>query len=132
MLWVVANLTLCLKEGRTTVVDLLKDFLIMSGLNRFSLLPDLSVMVVPYVTVTLPICVLNKIPIIITISCYPVQLNMPCRRCCQQGCHFPYFPISSLVSPVYLVLGRLPIGRVYKGVWPSFCIHVHDAGKYPL
>ena len=51
MLWVPANLTLCLKGGRTIVIGLLKGCLIMSGLNLFSPLPDLSVMVAPYVTV---------------------------------------------------------------------------------
>ena len=51
MLWVPANLTLRLKGGRTIVIGLLKGCLIMSRPNLFSLLPDLSVMVSPYVTV---------------------------------------------------------------------------------
>ena len=51
MLWVPANLTLCLKGGRTIVIGLLKGCLIMSVLNFFSLLPDLNVMAAPYVTV---------------------------------------------------------------------------------
>ena len=51
MLWIVANLTPCLNGGRTIVIGLLTGSLIMSGLNLFSLLPDLSVMVAPYVTV---------------------------------------------------------------------------------
>ena len=51
MLLAVATLTPCLKGGRTIVVGLLKGSLIMSGLNPFSLLPDLSVMVAPFVTV---------------------------------------------------------------------------------
>ena len=51
MLWVPVNLTLCLKGGRTIVIVLLKGCLILSGLNLFSLFPDLSVMATPYVTV---------------------------------------------------------------------------------
>ena len=51
MLWVPANLTLCLKGGRTIAIGLLKGCLIMSGLNLCSLLPDLNVMAAPYVTV---------------------------------------------------------------------------------
>ena len=51
MLWVPANLTLYLKGGRTIVIGLLKGCLIMSGLNLFSLLPDLNVMAAPFVTV---------------------------------------------------------------------------------
>ena len=39
------------RSGENIVIGLLKDCLIMSRLNLFSLLPDLSVMVAPYVTV---------------------------------------------------------------------------------
>ena len=47
MLWVLP-IWLCSKGGRTIVIGMLKGCLIMSRLNLFSLLPDLSVMVTPY------------------------------------------------------------------------------------